>query len=45
MSTNDQVVCIEVGEAKNAVIKFVGDNIDLNVVSPFVETLRSTEWV
>ena len=38
MSSNDQVVLMEVGEANNAVTQFVGYNIDLNM-SLFVGTL------
>jgi len=36
MSSNDQVVSIEVGETNNAVtqfVEFLGDNVDLNIVS------------
>ena len=32
MSTNDQVVCMEIGETSSAVFQYVGDNIDLNIV-------------
>ena len=32
MSTNDQVVCMEVAETSHTVTQFVGDNIDLNIV-------------
>jgi len=33
MSSNDQVVSMEVGETNNAVSQFIGDNLDLNIVS------------
>ena len=33
LSSNDQVVSMEPGETNNVVIQFVGDNIDLNIVS------------
>ena len=33
MSSNDQVVSLEVGKTINAVTQFVGDNIDLNIAS------------
>ena len=33
LSNNDQVVSMEAGETNNAVTQFVGDNINLNIVS------------
>ena len=33
LSSNDPVVFMEVGETNNAVSQFIGDNIDLNIVS------------
>jgi len=33
MSSNDQIVSVDVGKTNNAVTQFVGDNIDLNMVS------------
>ena len=33
LSSNDQLVPIEAGETNNAVTQFIGDNIDLNIVS------------
>jgi len=38
MSSNDQVVSMDAGETNNAVIQFVGDNIDFNM-SLFMGTL------
>jgi len=45
MSTDNQVFSIELGERNNVVTKFVGDNIDLNSFSLFMETLPSIQWV
>ena len=43
MSSNDQVVSIEVGETNNAVTQFVGDSIHLNTVCIHGNT--PTQWV
>ena len=46
MSSNDQVVSMEVGETNNAVSQFVGDNIDLNIVSIHGNTpFHSMGWI
>ena len=45
LSSNDNVVSMEAGETNNAVTQFAGDNIDLNIVSIYVATLPSTQWV
>ena len=46
MSSNDQVVSMEVGEINNAVTQFVGDNIDLNIVSIHGNTpFHSMGWI
>ena len=41
LSNNDQVVSMEAGETNNAVTQFVGDNINLNIVSIH----GNTQWV
>ena len=46
LSSNDQVVSMEAGETNNAVTQFVGDNIDLNIVSIHGNTLyHSMGWI
>uniref|UniRef100_UPI00358F2B9D uncharacterized protein n=1 Tax=Myxine glutinosa TaxID=7769 RepID=UPI00358F2B9D len=46
LSSNDQVVFMEVGETNNAVTQFVGDNIDLNIVSIHGNTpFHSMGWI
>jgi hypothetical protein len=46
ISINDQVVSMEVGETNNAVTQFVGDNIDLNIVSIQGNTpFHSMGWI
>ena len=43
LSCNYHVVSMKAGETNNAVTKFVGDNIYLNIVS-IIATLPSTQW-
>ena len=46
LSSNDQVVSMEAGETNNAVTQFVGDNIDLNIVSIHGNTpFHSNGWI
>ena len=46
LSSNDQVVSMEAGETNNAVTQFVGDNIDLNIVSIHGNTpFHSMGWI
>lgn len=44
--SDEQVASVEVGEASNAVTQFVGDNIDLNIVSIHGNTpFHSMGWI
>ena len=46
LSNNDQVVSMEVGGTNNAVTQFVGDNIDLSIVSNLGNTpFHSMSWI
>ena len=46
LSSNDQVVSMDDGETNNAVTQFVGDNIDLNIVSIHSNTpFHSMGWI
>ena len=46
LSSNDQVVSMEAGETNNAVTQFVGNNIDLNIVSIHGNTpFHSMGWI
>ena len=46
LSNNNQVVSMEVGETNHAVTQFVGDNIDLNMVSILGNTpFHSMGWI
>ena len=46
LSSNDQVVPMEAEETNNAVTQFVGDNIDLNIVSIHGNTpFHSMGWI
>ena len=46
LSSNDQVVSMEAGETNNAVTQFVGDIIDLNIVSIHGNTpFHSVDWI
>ena len=46
LSSNDQVVSMEARETNNAVTQFVGDNIDLNIVSIHGNTpFHSMGWI
>ena len=46
MSTNDQVVCMELAKTSHTVTQFVGDNIDLNIVSIHGNTpFHSMGWI
>ena len=46
LSNNNQVVSMEIGETNHAVTQFVGDNIDLNIVSILGNTpFHSMGWI
>ena len=46
LSSNDQVISMEAGETNNAITQFVGDNIDLNIVSIHGNTpFHSMGWI